>query len=196
MHILIIDDSIEQCEIVAMHLSRQGHEYRICTDALAYTEHLHQDLTGCVIVDLSLNNPQKNGIDIIREVNALYPLIPIIVHTGNYLQYQKDLEGLTYLSIIEKPHDCVELCRAVTEACKLRSFVVTAYLSQPSIPKAQEIISISLLKQAMARYRYPEKKITKEALCKICEISKPTFYKYEKKILKELDEAERKLNSL
>lgn len=124
--VLIVDDEPDICMALSDFLAHDG--YAVCavqagSDALREVE---RGQVGVMILDLGL--PDLNGLDVLRGVKKLAPLLPVIVLTAS-TQESHTVEALhcgafTYLT---KPYNSYELrfaLRQIADAQRLASRVV------------------------------------------------------------------------
>jgi PAS domain S-box-containing protein len=124
--VLIVDDEPDICMALSDFLTHDG--YAVCavqagSDALREVE---RGQVGVMILDLGL--PDLNGLDVLRGVKKLAPLLPVIVLTAS-TQESHTVEALhcgafTYLT---KPYNSYELrfaLRQIADAQRLVSRVV------------------------------------------------------------------------
>ena len=105
-HVLIADDDELVRESLEAALSRQGVRVGTAADgreALAYLEGQQPD---SVILDLFM--PDKDGLEILREIRALAPDIAVLIISGGgsdekFLQYLEMAEKLGADAVIRKP---------------------------------------------------------------------------------------------
>lgn len=79
--VLIVDDSESIREVMNYTLSNANYDVLIGTDGNDALKHLDGKLINLIITDL--NMPNKNGIDLIKEIRAKneYQFTPILVLT-------------------------------------------------------------------------------------------------------------------
>ncbi|MEO6306398.1 MAG: PAS domain S-box protein [Nitrospiraceae bacterium] len=124
--VLIVDDEPDICMALSNFLAHDG--YVVCavqagSDALREVE---RGQVGVMILDLGL--PDLNGLDVLRAVKKLAPLLPVIVLTAS-TKKSHTVEALhcgafTYLT---KPYNSYELrfaLRQIADAQRLASRVV------------------------------------------------------------------------
>ena len=78
--LLIIDDDVSMCRMLAQDLGRRGHAARWFTDPEAALAALKTDPPDVVLTDL--NMPGLNGLELCERVVLNYPDVPVIVMTG------------------------------------------------------------------------------------------------------------------
>ena len=80
MHnILIIDDDVELCELLAEYLTAEGFKITFVNLGDAGLEKLHQHPFDLVILDVML--PETNGFDILREIRQ-FSTTPVVMLTA------------------------------------------------------------------------------------------------------------------
>jgi DNA-binding NtrC family response regulator len=115
--ILIVDDEPALLDMMREMLKRYDHELEVDITENGNTalSHLKKSGTDLLISDIFM--PEKEGIELIREVKQKYPAIKIIAMSGglnrqgiNYLEMAKLLGSTTTLP---KPFSREELLSAV-----------------------------------------------------------------------------------
>lgn len=80
MRLLLIEDDVELCDAIAVHLKKEGYETDICndgTDALYYVSAANHDL---IILDRML--PGLDGLAILEKLRGKGITIPVIMVTA------------------------------------------------------------------------------------------------------------------
>lgn len=70
LDVLVVDDSPEAAQTLAMALTMDGYRVRTCHSGASALAAVAQDFPLCVLLDFGL--PDKDGLDIVREVRALH----------------------------------------------------------------------------------------------------------------------------
>jgi DNA-binding NtrC family response regulator len=78
--ILVIDDDPIILELLNAVLSRKGHEVVLAGLGQKGLQLFQQERPHVTIFDLMM--PDVGGLDILREIRALDPTAPVIIHTG------------------------------------------------------------------------------------------------------------------
>lgn len=92
-NILLIDDEFDFVDTARKRLARQGFSARIaltCAEGLAIIE---SGWPNIVVLDVML--PDRNGMDLLQEIKARWPALPVILLTG-HASMQAGLRGLDY----------------------------------------------------------------------------------------------------
>lgn len=115
LHILVVDDDENICNILNKFLLRNGHKVKTVdngADAIELLNNEHFDLALC---DLAM--PNVFGYEVIKVLNELEkrPKIGIITGWGEQLK-PIDEEGLNVDFIIRKPFDFSELTKNINDA--------------------------------------------------------------------------------
>ena len=77
--LIIVDDDPDFCTTLSDNLRELGYEVKEITDPHKLNVALNPDLQ-VMILDMKLNSIR--GLDILKEIFARYPLIPVILVTG------------------------------------------------------------------------------------------------------------------
>lgn len=79
--VLVVDDSAEAADTLAIALSMDGYRVRTCHSGAAALSAIAQDFPLCMLMDFGL--PDKDGLDIVREVRARHgDTIVLVMCTG------------------------------------------------------------------------------------------------------------------
>ena len=109
--IVIIDDSVPFREIVRQILVKDGHEIYEANDGTVVLKLLEKHTPDLVITDIFM--PNKDGIEVVREVRRVAPNTKIIAMTGsNPVREQLYLTAASELgadATIKKPFRSNEL---------------------------------------------------------------------------------------
>lgn len=80
-HILIVDDDVELCELLAMRARANGYRVTASPGIAPTLEHLEREDVDVILLDLDLG--VGHGFDVLDAVVARRPHIPIIVLTAS-----------------------------------------------------------------------------------------------------------------
>ncbi|HEV2134607.1 MAG TPA: response regulator transcription factor [Terracidiphilus sp.] len=78
--ILIVDDDVALGKFLARELSRRNFQVQVCVDGAEARAELNRPAHDLVLLDLNL--PGVDGMDLLNEVRAAWPQLPIIVLTA------------------------------------------------------------------------------------------------------------------
>ena len=113
--ILIIDDDVRVLETYCLILKHAGYEVAVTVDGEKGIKAFRGIIPDLIITDIIM--PEKDGLEIIRELKRDFPDVKIIaisggdkVGPGNYLKMAKNLGALC---ILTKPIEQKELLAAV-----------------------------------------------------------------------------------
>lgn len=118
--ILIIDDDDLLRSTLKQALEHFGHSVREAADGIQGIAAYHAEPAELVITDIVM--PEKEGLDIIRDLRRDYPGLRIIAMSGG-LAYDPKLylhmaERFGATAVLAKPFELTELRRIVDEALK------------------------------------------------------------------------------
>lgn len=146
--ILVVDDERAVCSSVEKILTRRGHEVaKALSVADAVVELQQNPAFDLVLADLMM--PQASGLDLIREVHARWPGVPVIIMTG-YASIASAIEAtrLGAAGYVPKPFTPEELELAVERvaiAPRPAAKPAEKPIAAPrSVPKAKEVIDVDL----------------------------------------------------
>jgi CheY-like chemotaxis protein len=78
--ILLVDDDIQIRRLLENILATEGHRVQSAGDGAEALHMVHETAFDMMVTDLVM--PEKEGLEIIREVRREFPLIKIIAMTG------------------------------------------------------------------------------------------------------------------
>jgi DNA-binding response OmpR family regulator len=107
MRILLVDDDSAVRDSIAIVLSAAGHMVEQAANGIEGMRLLRQRSPDLVITDILM--PQKEGIEIIREIRSLVPATPIIAISGGggsgQADYLKMAQAFGANAALAKPFD-------------------------------------------------------------------------------------------
>lgn len=122
MKILIAEDEPEILRIYKLLLGEKGYQViatedgKECLDA--YKTELNKTMNGDIpfnLVILDYRMPEKNGIEVAKEILALYPAQELLMVTAYKGQLELHDKNLQKMQIIEKPFDVDELLVTISQ---------------------------------------------------------------------------------
>lgn len=118
--ILVIDDEVQIRSMLKKMLEREGFNVIVASDGKEGMNLFDKEPADLVITDLIM--PEKDGIEIIRELKKKSPDVPIIAMSGGG-QASPDLyltiaKALGAHAILEKPVENEIILKAVKKALK------------------------------------------------------------------------------
>lgn len=121
--ILLADDEISVRSFLSRLLKLKGYCVHPASDGeeAARLFRQHAETIGLLLTDLTM--PQKDGVELARELISLCPTLPVVFMSGNYQQWQEKLATLPF-PCLEKPFTPDALLRLVRshlseEGCEL-----------------------------------------------------------------------------
>ncbi len=78
--VLVVDDSPVQQTQIQMVLERDGYRVSLANDGLDALRAIEQERPDIVVTDLQM--PNMNGLELVSEIKARYPNIPVILATA------------------------------------------------------------------------------------------------------------------
>ncbi len=78
--ILVIDDEIDICTLLKGFLERKGYEVETAHNGSEGLRALSKKAFDLVLTDFRL--PDKNGLDLLKEIKAAHPTVSVVVITG------------------------------------------------------------------------------------------------------------------
>jgi CheY-like chemotaxis protein len=83
VNILIIDDDALFRGVISRALKAQGHQTVIALDGVDALKTIRHETFDLIITDLFM--PNKEGLEVIQEIRALLPVIPILAVSSDGL---------------------------------------------------------------------------------------------------------------
>ncbi|MGP8049309.1 MAG: response regulator [Desulfobaccales bacterium] len=113
--ILVVDDEKIVCDMAKVILANEGYEVETFTDSQLALEALQRTPYDLVVTDLMME--QVSGMDILREVNSLYPNTKVIMLTA-YATLDATIEAIRerIFDFFPKPVKIEELKKSVKKA--------------------------------------------------------------------------------
>ena len=116
--ILVVDDEEQVRGSMVRLLQRLGYDATGVEDGEAALRHVRAHATDLVITDMQM--PGKSGLELLLELRALDPRLPVIAMSGGDSSRQLDLLGsaglLGAVAVVLKPYTVDELVAAVRGA--------------------------------------------------------------------------------
>ena len=113
--IVVIDDEKIVCNMVQRILAQEGYEVETFIDSTQALERIREKEFDLVITDLKMEN--IDGMDILKEVNQLYPEAKVIMLTA-YATLDAAIDAIreSIFDFFPKPVKIEELKRSVKKA--------------------------------------------------------------------------------
>ena len=149
--ILIIDDEPKIGQMISDILRDEGYEPIIALDAERGLESTRKNDLGLVLLDLKL--PDKDGLDVLKEIAALKPNLPVVIISahGN-IKTAVQTTKMGAFDFLEKPLDMDRLLITVrnalqqeklkAEITRLRSETLKQYQMIGTSPAMQKIYDL------------------------------------------------------
>lgn len=117
-HVLFLDDEQALVELGTRILSRGGYRvsgYGRVAEAL---KAFQADSGAIDVVVVDYHMPGATGIDVVRDILAIRPDLPIVLASGRVTDaMEAEAQALGVAVILPKPYTAAELCEAVAAAC-------------------------------------------------------------------------------
>ena len=120
--ILVVDDNVALANTIHRVLERSGHEVRVALTGLAGARQYREQAADLVLLDIHM--PDMDGIELLAQLRAIAPALPVIVMSGGDQTRGLDLLGdamlLGAFATLAKPFSLDELLGTVTRALAAR----------------------------------------------------------------------------
>ncbi len=87
--ILLIDDDVQLRMVLARALGKSGYDVREAENGQQALERISEKMPRLVITDLVM--PDRDGLELIKEMGSRYPELPVIAMSGNAGSAKGDL---------------------------------------------------------------------------------------------------------
>ena len=112
--VMYVDDDEALVFLVKRLLTRKGYRVITFTDPLQALALLRSDPRACDLLVTDYNMPGYSGVDLLREVKALLPELPVALASGYVTpEIERDALAAGANALIHKPNDVDELCSTV-----------------------------------------------------------------------------------
>jgi len=116
-HVLVIDDNVEICLLIAAILKKAGFAVDEAHDVLDGMARVRARRYSAILLDLRM--PGLNGMDAIDHLKLTDPdsLSRVVIVTGfaNDAEFVGNLRDQKFFALLSKPFDVDHLVRAVTD---------------------------------------------------------------------------------
>ena len=114
-HVLVVDDEVELCQMVAICLKQSG--FRISTAENAAEAYKLMEMDPCAVVVTDVMMPGENGISFLARVHHAWPDTPVILMTG-HAQLKMAVDALKNgaFDFVHKPFDYDHMRKIVERA--------------------------------------------------------------------------------
>lgn len=109
--VLIVDDDQDLLESMGLMFRKRGFEAFIALDAESALQAIASIRPHLVLTDLRL--PRKSGLDLVRDIHALYPNIAVLIMTAYGSDEVLETAQRLGTTVLTKPVQRDELFRSV-----------------------------------------------------------------------------------
>ncbi|MBF0556736.1 MAG: response regulator [Nitrospirae bacterium] len=115
LNILLADDERDFTEVLSERLKMRGFKVTVAFDGQEAIDSLKEHIPNVLVLDMKM--PRKNGIDVMRWLNAKKIEVPVLILTG-YSSETEEEEAwkLGVFDILRKPPEIDILSKAIREA--------------------------------------------------------------------------------
>ncbi len=134
LSVLIVDDEVEFLETLVKRLRRRKLEVNGVTGGEIALQTLLEGPTDIVVLDVKM--PGMSGLETLREIKKLYPLIEVIMLTG-HANMEVAMEGMDLgaFDYLMKPIDIDELLYKIQDAYKRKCLTEKSGSEESDISK-------------------------------------------------------------
>ena len=117
LDILIVDDERDIRELVSGVLSDEGYECRTAGDSTSALEAIDDKRPSLVLLDVWLHGSQMDGLEVLDEIKAREPELPVIIFSGHgNIDTAVSAVSRGAMDFIEKPFEAERLLHLVSRA--------------------------------------------------------------------------------
>ncbi len=133
--ILVIEDQEDQAELYEVTLKEAGYRVR---NAYTGEEGIAEfKANGADVIVLDMTLPEMHGVEVLREIRALSPTIPVIIVTGEtHAQLRAQCERLGVQAYLPKPPAFPVLLESIAHALE-------------TTPEEAELVTLRLPKRVI-----------------------------------------------
>lgn len=118
IQVLLVDDEEEFLASAARGLSRRGFEVEVASTGQIALARLADRRFDVIVIDVQM--PGMNGLELMREIAAGWPGLPVIVLTGQAnLEQSVELCALKIFEYLTKPCDLQKIAETVRRAADI-----------------------------------------------------------------------------
>jgi two-component system, NtrC family, response regulator AtoC len=118
-HVLIVDDETNIRRVLAAMLQRDGYEVSAAADGEQALAAMHRAPVDVVVTDLVM--PRMGGLELLRQVSATYPDVPVIMITAHgTVDTAVEAMKAGAFDYITKPFEQEELRKVIAKAARAR----------------------------------------------------------------------------
>ena len=133
VRILIVDDDVETCRLIAELVAAPGRELQQCQTAAKAMELAGKDPFNLVISDINLNGPES-GLDVLKAFKEAYPASEVVLISGfGTLETAVQAVRAGAFDYISKPFNIAEV-RATVARALARDSKTAAPETHPDVP--------------------------------------------------------------
>ena len=133
VRILIVDDDVETCRLIAELVAAPGRELQQCQTAAKAMELARKDQFSLVISDINLNGPES-GLDVLKTFKEANPASEVLLISGfGTLETAVQAVRAGAFDYISKPFNIAEVRATVTRALA-RDSKAAAPETHPNVP--------------------------------------------------------------
>lgn len=116
--VLVVDDSTEIAEVIALHLGANGYTVRTTTDGASALALVAASIPHCVILDVRM--PAMDGHDFARHLRAQYQDDIVLIAISGHAATHPDVMATFGIvdHYLEKPFDFDELDKILPSLCE------------------------------------------------------------------------------
>ncbi len=115
--VLLAEDDASVRGLISSVLRSRGFTVETASDGQEALElfQRHSNTVELLITDLAM--PRKNGVELIRDIRALVPELPIVAMSADLGSWEEELNGIVFL---EKPFCLASLFAEIERAYKVK----------------------------------------------------------------------------
>ena len=112
LNILVVDDKKVIGDFFNLTMGYYGHQITVVHDLPQTLEALKQQQFDIAFMDMVM--PGRDGVDVLREVKALKPALPVVMMTGYSLDEKRcQAKDLGAVDCLKKPFEVDDIRRVI-----------------------------------------------------------------------------------
>ncbi len=115
IRILVVDDKKIIGDFFDFTLGYFGHDITVVNDPTAAAEVTRHKSFDIAFLDIMM--PEKDGVEVLREIKNIVPTLPVVMMSGYSLQERRDeAKELGAVDCLKKPFELDDVRRVVRDA--------------------------------------------------------------------------------
>ena len=115
LHILVVDDKKIIGDLFDFTLGYSGHHIKCIYDPMEAMDALRKENFDMVFLDIIM--PGKDGVQLLEEIKAVFPALPVVIMTGYSVEEKRNkAQELGAVTCLKKPFEMEDVRKVVKQA--------------------------------------------------------------------------------